>query len=231
MRRVGTVALLARYPVKSMRGEPLEHVEVEPRGLSGDRGWAVYTDDGGIGSGKSTRRFRRVDGLLEWRAELAGTEPVIASPTGERYGAEGAGARLSAALGRPLAVRPEGDVPHHDESPVHLLTSASLTSLGNLLGGRVDVARFRPNVVLDVPGEGFPEDEWIGRELALGDDVVLRLGPGMPRCVMVGLPQGELERDKHILRTLASERDLAFGLQASVVRGGIVRRGAPALLV
>jgi len=51
VRRVGTVALLARYPVKSMRGETLEHVEVEPRGLSGDRGWAVYTDDGGIGSG------------------------------------------------------------------------------------------------------------------------------------------------------------------------------------
>jgi hypothetical protein len=61
--------------------------------------------------------------------------------------------------------------------------------------------------------------------------VVLRLGPGMPRCVMVGLPQGELERDKHILRTLASERNLAFGLQASVVRGGTVRRGDPALLV
>jgi uncharacterized protein len=230
VRRVGTVALLARYPVKSMRGETLEHVEMERRGLSGDRAWAVYTDDGGIGSGKSTRRFRRVDGLLDWRAELDGSEPVIASPTGERYRVEDAGARLSAALDRPLAVRAEGDVPHHDESPVHLLTSASLTSLGNLLGGRVDVARFRPNVVLDVPGEGFPEDEWIGRELALGDDVVLRLGPGMPRCVMVGLPQADLGKDKEILRTLAQERNLAFGLQASVVRGGTVRVGDRAVL-
>jgi uncharacterized protein len=226
----GRVGALLRYPVKSMGGEELAEVEVQPRGLAGDRAWAVYTDDGGIGSGKSTRRFRRVDGLLEWRAELAGTAPVIASPTGERYSAEDAGARLSAALDRPLAVRPEGDVPHHDESPVHLLTSASLTSLGNLLGGRVDVARFRPNVVLDVPGEGFPEDAWVGRELALGDDVVLRLGPGMPRCVMVGLPQGDLRKDKNILRTLAQERDLSFGLQASVVQGGLVRVGDPAYL-
>jgi uncharacterized protein len=143
---------------------------------------------------------------------------------------EDAGARLSAALDRPLAVRAEGDVPHHDESPVHLLTSASLTSLGNLLGGRVDVARFRPNVVLDVPGEGFPEDAWVGRELALGDDVVLRLGPGMPRCVMVGLPQADLGKDKEILRTLAQERNLAFGLQASVVRGGTVHVGDRAVL-
>ena len=227
----GRVGALLRYPVKSMGGEELAEVEVEHRGLAGDRAWAVYTDDGGIGSGKSTRRFRRVDGLLDWRAELDGTEPVIASPAGERCGVDDAGARLSAALARPLAVRPESDVPHHDESPVHLLTTASLRGLGELLGGPVDVARFRPNVVLDVPGEGFPEEGWVGRELALGDDVVLRLGRGMPRCVMVGLPQADLDKDKRILRTLAQERDLAFGLQASVVRGGTVRRGDPAHLL
>jgi uncharacterized protein len=59
---------------------------------------------------------------------------------------------------------------------------------------------------------------------------VLRLGPGMPRCVMVGLPQADLGKDKEILRTLAQERNLAFGLQASVVRGGTVRVGDRAVL-
>jgi uncharacterized protein YcbX len=224
------VGALLRYPVKSMAGEDVTEVDVQHRGLAGDRAWAVYTDDGGIGSGKSTRRFRRVDGLLDWRARLDGTEPVITAPTGERYGVAEAGARLSVALDRPLAVRAEGDVPHHDESPVHLLTTASLTSLGDLLGGPVDVARFRPNVVLDVPGPGFPEDAWVGRELALGDDVVLQLGPGMPRCVMVGLSQADLGKDKQILRTLAQERELAFGLQAAVVHGGTVRVGDRAVL-
>jgi uncharacterized protein YcbX len=53
---VGTVAQLARYPVKSMAGERLGEATVEHRGLVGDRGWAVYTADGGIGSGKRTRR-------------------------------------------------------------------------------------------------------------------------------------------------------------------------------
>ena len=42
------VALLARYPVKSLCGEVLDEVEVGPRGLAGDRGWAVYSEDGGI---------------------------------------------------------------------------------------------------------------------------------------------------------------------------------------
>lgn len=226
----GRVGSLWRYPVKSMTGEAVTEVAVQRRGLAGDRQWAVYTDEGGVGSGKTTRRFRRVDGLLEWRALLGEGVPVVESPTGERYGVDYAGARLSTVMGRPLDIRPGGDVPHHDESPVHLLTTASLRSLGNLLGGPVDVARFRPNVVLEVPEEGFPEDEWVGRELFLGDDVVLRLGPGMPRCVMVGLPQKALGKDKQILRTLAQERDLSFGLQASVVHGGTVRVGDPAVL-
>ena len=226
----GRVGALLRYPVKAMGGEQLEAADVEARGLVGDRQWAVYTEDGGIGSGKTTRRFRRVDGLLGWRAQLHGALPVVESPSGERYGVADAGTRLGEALGRPLALRPEGEVPHHDESPVHLLTTASLRALGDLLGGPVDVARFRPNVVLDVEGTGFPEEEWTGRELRLGDDVVLEVGPGMPRCVMVGLPQGELEKDKRILRTVASERDLVLGVQAWVVRGGRIRVGDRALL-
>jgi hypothetical protein len=228
--QVGVVARLTRYPVKSMSGEELAEVEIGARGLAGDRQWAVYTDDGGIGSGKTTRRFRRVDGLLEWRAVLADGVPVVEFPAGERYGVDDAGARLGEAMGRPLAICPEGEVPHHDESPVHLLTTASLRALGNLLGGPVDVARFRPNVVLDVAGEGFPEEQWTGRDLRLGD-VVLRLGPGMPRCVMVGLPQRGLEKDKRILRTLAQERDLVFGVQASVVRAGRVHAGDVAELL
>ena len=89
----GRVGALLRYPVKSMAGEELTEVEVTPRGLAGDREWAVHTEDGGIGSGKTTRRFRRVDGLLEWRAGLEGPAPFGVAPTGERYGVPDAGAR------------------------------------------------------------------------------------------------------------------------------------------
>ena len=136
-------------------GVELAEVEIGARGLAGDRQWAVYTDDGGIKARKTTWRFRRVDGLLEWRARFEGEVPVVESPTGERYGADDAGARLRAAMDRPLEIR-AAEIPHHDESPVpHLLTTASLASLGALLGGPVDVAQsFRPNVVLD-PGGGL----------------------------------------------------------------------------
>jgi uncharacterized protein YcbX len=151
-------------------------------------------------------------------------------PGGHRLPADdpAAGEQLSAALGRPVALRPEDDVPHHDETPLHLITTAGLDRLGLSLGAPVARARFRANVVLDADDD---EDDWNGRDLRLGDDVVLRLGPGMVRCRMVDLPQRGLDRDGRILRELGRTIDLEFGLQASVVRGGTVRIGDPARLI
>jgi uncharacterized protein YcbX len=59
------VSELWRYPVKSLLGERLRVAEVESRGPTLDRRWAIYGADGKIGSGKSTRRFRRMPGLLD----------------------------------------------------------------------------------------------------------------------------------------------------------------------
>jgi uncharacterized protein YcbX len=225
---VGAVLGLTRYPVKSMAGEALAEARVDGRGLAGDRRWAVYTDDGGIGSGKTTRRFRRVDGLLRFGATAAGPVPAVGFPTGERLPADDPSTArlLSEALGRSLALRPEDGVPHHDESAVHVITTGALRRLGERLGGPVDPARFRANVLLDTDHERIGD----GRELRIGAEVVLRPGPGMPRCVMVDLPQGDLDRDGRILKALGEAGDPTFGLQASVVRGGTIRCGDPAVL-
>jgi hypothetical protein len=232
---VGTVSLLARYPVKSMRGEQLARAELDPRGFVGDRQWAVYTADGGIGSGKSSRRFRKVDGLLGFRASLAGPAgavPLIESPAGQRFRADepAADELLSAALHQPLRLGREGGVRHHDDSGLHLVTTAGVRMLAELLGDAIDVARFRPNLVLDVPGTGFVEDGWTGRELRLGSEVVIRLGAGMKRCVMVDMAQGPLGRDGRILKILGQEHQVLLGLKAEVVRTGLVRQGDPAFL-
>ena len=225
------MARLTRYPVKSLCGEDLDEVEVGRRGLAADRAWAVYTEDGGIGSGKTTRRFRKVDGLLDLRATLEAVGPVVEC-SGVRLPADQASALVSEALGRSVTLRPEGAVPHHDESPVHVITTAGLRRLSERLGEPVDPARFRANVVLDTLDlhTTEPDDDWVGRDLRLGGDVVLRIGAGMPRCVMVDLPQRGLDRDGRILKTLAADGDLTFGWQAHVVRGGRLRRGDVALL-
>ena len=223
----GRVAALVRYPVKCMGGEPLDAAVLGPRGLDGDRVWAVYTQDGGIGSGKNTRRFRRVDGLLGFAARSNGGAPVVTAPDGRgaTAGTSEADALVSGVLGQPVRLAAEAEVPHHDEAPLHLLTTAGLRRLAELHGAPVDPTRFRSNAVLEVPGTGFPEDGWEGRLLTLGEDVVLRPDGGMTRCRMVDLLPGGAGADDGLLRLLGRERATLFGLRAFVVRGGTVRVG------
>lgn len=234
---VGVVASLHRYPVKSLLGESLDVARVEPRGVEGDRFWAVYTEDGGIGSGKTSRRFRRVDGLLNLRATADGGVPRVHLPDGRALAVDdpATGAVLSGLLGRPVELRRETAVPHHDDSPLHIVTTTSLVTLGRELGGPPDVARFRPNLVVDTLAagllEGYPDDAWLGRELAVGVEVVVAVDAGMPRCVMVGAQQGGLPRDPAVLKTLGRVHDVDFGVQVSVVRSGVVRAGDPVRLL
>ena len=61
MTSVPTIHEIRRYPVKSMAGESLRSVEIDARGLVGDRWYAVVDGDGKLSSGKHSARFRRRD--------------------------------------------------------------------------------------------------------------------------------------------------------------------------
>jgi uncharacterized protein YcbX len=134
--------------------------------------------------------------------------------------------RLSARLGQPLVLRAEADVPHHDDCPVHVVTTATLRHVQDGYGEHLDAGRFRANVLVAADGSGFVEDDWIGRELHLGE-VVLAIGPGMPRCVMVDMGHGAagLPEAAGLLRLLGQVHDVDLGIQAHVVRPGRVRVG------
>ncbi len=61
MTDVGSVAELWRFPVKSMKGERLDRVELTQRGVLGDRAYAlVDVDTGKVVSAKSVRLFPNV---------------------------------------------------------------------------------------------------------------------------------------------------------------------------
>jgi uncharacterized protein YcbX len=115
-----------------------------------------------------------------------------------------------------------------DLATIHVLTTATINRLRELYPeGRFEVRRFRPNIVVR-PDDGdadFVEDKWVGRELRLGDEVVLEITEPCPRCVMTTLPQGDLPKDSGILRTAARHHDVNVGVYAEVRQAGIVRRG------
>ncbi|HSK23193.1 MAG TPA: MOSC N-terminal beta barrel domain-containing protein [Egicoccus sp.] len=224
---IGSVAALYRYPVKSLLGEKLASAEVVARGLDGDRAWAVTDPDGKLGSGKSSRRFRRMDGLLQLAARYdAVGAPTIRFPDGTDLTgpADDLDERLSAHVGRPVRLRPEGAVSHFDDGPVHLVTTASLAALSTVAGTAVPAERARANLVLDVTGDGFVEQAWIGRELAIGR-CRLRVAASMPRCVMLEMPQGDLPAAPRLLDTLERSNHLDLGVVAEVVAAGTVQVG------
>lgn len=231
---MGRVRSVHRYPVKSLAGETLQRATVDLRGLSGDRAWAVRDADGKLGSGKSSRRFRKMDGLLSLVAGYDGDIPVIRLEDGATYRGDDPSvhAALSAYVGRPVTLAREADVSHFDDGPVHLLTSASLHRLGSAHGAPVEAAHFRPNLVLDSDaGAGFVEDAWVGRRLAVGSTLVLAVRAPMPRCVMVTLPQRGLAGDAELLRTTTDANQGDLGVVADVVIPGVVEVGDEARLL
>jgi len=121
---------------------------------------------------------------------------------------------------------PEGTF--FDCATVHLLTTATLDRLHQLYPrGRFEIPRFRPNIVVaPASGEqGFVENAWIGRTLAIGDSVRLNIIGPCGRCVMTTLAQGDLPADPGILRTAAQHNKVSVGVYATVERGGSIRRG------
>ena len=229
--RLGTIAGIWRYPVKSLGGEALDQVELTADGLPGDRGWAVYTEANRPASGKPTRRFDKVPGLLHLAAELdGGSEPVIVLPDGQRIRAGGAAGALSAAIGMPLDARPEGEVPHKDAAPVHLVTSATLAALSSATSAPVEADRFRPNLLLDTEADGFAEDGWLGHRVAIGG-AVLRVTDRTERCVMTNHSRPGLPERRDVLRTAGRVNDACAGVYLDVETAGVVTVGDRAELL
>jgi uncharacterized protein YcbX len=213
------VAALWRYPVKSMLGERCEALQVDARGAAGDRLYAVRDAEGKLGSGKDTRRFRRIDGLLGFRAE--GDTPMITFPDGRRMLATEPAihAALSEALRTPVSLAREGEVPHHDAEALHLVTTGSLARLD------ADARRFRPNLIIDATGD---EAGWEGRTLTAGE-AILRIVGRTERCVMITMAQTELPAEPKLLRALSGDAPM-FGVYAEVLSPGRIRVGDPVLV-
>lgn len=226
------VAEIRRYPIKSMLGEVVPHAEVGERGLAGDRLWAVRDPDGKLGSGKNTRRFRRMPGLFRLQAYAADPVPIVELPDGRRFAADDpVGHRaVGEVLSRTVTLAPEEAVLHHDEGPVSLVTTAALRRLTELSGGEpggggIDPQRFRANLLIDIAGTGFPEDGWPGRRLQVGPEVVLRPVRPLTRCVMIDMAQDRAGERNDLLKILAEHHKLTFGVFATVERPGRVAAG------
>jgi uncharacterized protein YcbX len=125
-----------------------------------------------------------------------------------------------------------------DFAPLHLITTATLDRIAELSPSRrADLERYRPNVVIGTGGSGFTENDWLGRELRIGGDLVLRVIARTPRCAIPTLAHGRLPRDTEALRVVARNNRVSplpdvdpepcAGVYAEVLRPGWISAGDP----
>jgi uncharacterized protein YcbX len=224
----GIVRELWRYPVKSLGGERLGALRFDARGVERDRDWALVDNEGGIASGKPTRRFRKVAGLLRHECRIDGDGPPLIELADGRTATVGtpeASAIVTEIAGPGWSLQREAQTPFFDAGSVHVVTTSTLSALG-----AIEVERLRPNVLLEVDGDGFPEDGWIGRTLRIGDVVELRVVERVERCVMVNHERRTLPHRPEILKTIGERNEVCAGIYADVVVPGPVAVGDRAAL-
>jgi MOSC domain-containing protein len=199
-----------RYPVKSMRGESLEAVELTRDGLAGDRIVQAYNRNGGLVTARTH------PALLAHRAVLGpGGEPWI---DGLPWTSAGAQAIVAAAVGEGASLR-WNEARRFDILPLLVATDGSLEAFGH------DPRRLRPNLIVSGV-EGLEEREWEGRRLVVGQTTIL-LRDLRGRCVMTTVDPDTQAQRHAILQDIVDRFDGRLCLNASVVTGGPIAIGDP----
>jgi len=169
----------------------------------------------------------------QYHADVEGVDPAHRNKTVEQK--LGAAYFKSAGLASPVA---EGSL--FDLFPLSVMTMSTLRRLGELQPqSRFDRRRFRMNIIVETPEQGFVENGWVGKALGVGAQVKLAVAVPDARCVMTTLAQGDLPQDSEIIRTLMMHNRLELpggrrypcaGVYVVVAAPGHLRIGDPVTL-
>ena len=122
---------------------------------------------------------------------------------------------------------------YYDVYPLHVMTSASLSTLQERAPESVmDVRRFRPSILIgdDQSGDSFPEAAWCGKRLGLGE-AEIEIISECPRCVMTTHGFEDLAKDPSVMRTLVRENNGNLGVYARPIKRGRIHVGDPVVVL
>ena len=232
-RQVGRVVGLWRYPVKSMGAEALSEVDVSWHGLAGDRRWA-FLQNGVAQSGFPWLTLRDRADMSHYRpsfvepAQPDKSPTVVRTPSGVLFDV------ADPALAAELCPRGARVIKQNrgifDTFPLSLITTQTMAQLGERVGARLDVQRFRPNLLVEAADEApFAEDGWVDCVLRIGG-MRMRVDKRDGRCVVITIDPVTTERNPAILHTVARDRQGCLGVYGSTVEPGRVAVNDPVLL-
>jgi len=249
----GTVATLAYAPVKGLRLELVDELELTASGPRGDRQFFLVDENGRLVNNKGLGVLQQA--RARYGAETRTLELVL--PDGEVVGGEVAfdgvvetsfwGSQrpaqrvngpwsdaLSELAGRRLQLVTSVDgaaVDRGADAAATLVSTASLAALADELAVEsVDRRRFRMHLYVDgVPPHA--EDGWLGRRVRVGEAVLVPRG-NVGRCAVTTQNPETGRPDLDTLKALARYRGdvqttepLPFGVYAAVAEPGVVRVG------
>jgi hypothetical protein len=227
---IGTVAALARYPVKSMSGEPMAEAELRWTGIHGDRQYSFYRlGDRGRFPWLSARDL---PGLVLYRSAYAAPKdprhsPVhVTAPHGEQHAVETPelARHLSEEAGAELGLLQFGRGTF-DAMPVSVVSTATHAALDAAHGAALDPRRFRSNIVIE---SAHRETAWCGGRLAFGeqqDAAQLLVNDPVPRCALITIDPDTAARDPAVLRTVVREFANAVAVYCAAAKPGMIRVG------
>jgi len=236
---IGHVEAIFRYPVKSMRGEPLEVAKVGWHGLDGDRRLA----------------FRRIDDRsgFPWLTASKLPSLLLFTPCGPENGVQGDlpthvrtpdgeempvfGEDLATEVGRRYGAPVQMTHLRHgifDDASISVIASDTVREIGRLAGLTPDVRRFRPNIVVRLRRSlPFQEDEWLGGVLSFGegeDAPAVAVTMRDLRCSVVNFDPDSASVAPEVMNAVVRVNQNNTGIYGTVTRIGRLAVGQAVIL-
>ncbi|MBV8198827.1 MAG: MOSC domain-containing protein, partial [Candidatus Eremiobacteraeota bacterium] len=200
---IGTLAGIARYPIKSLHPQPLDRAQVVRDGIEGDRTEAFFVRAGAQRLGKTYRgkendHLHLISDAHEARADAARRGVEVELRNGERF---------------------------FDDAPISIVLDRWLEALSQHVGYAVEWQRFRPNLFVRGAGDfDLPETALAGATLSVGRVRLVVRAPIL-RCVVPTYDPYSTDKDPEVLRFVANQRGNVMGIYCDVTVPGDLRLG------
>lgn len=118
---------------------------------------------------------------------------------------------------------------------ISLVSEASIAAVGHPLALALNIARFRPNLMVEAfDSRPFPEDRWLKELIVFGDrpDAArLRVNRKTLRCMVINIDPETGQQNPAILKEVVKTRKNQVGVYATTERPGSVQVGDTIYLV
>ena len=209
------VSEIWRYPVKTMAGEMLQHAQVGPLGIEGDR--IVHVEDarGQVITSRTHPRF------LGHKATLGKGGAVLVD--GRPWQSLEVAAEITTIAGLGAHLQHYDGPERFDILPLLIATDGAIAAFGH------DGRRLRPNIVIGGV-DGLAEREWPGARLRIRR-VLIGIHDLRQRCIMTSYDPDTQAQDKTITKGIYQQFGGRLALDCYVIDGGEIAVGDEVHLV